>query len=82
MTYQPPKVTIDLAEYNELIDFKKNINKEETQMVAKKIIHLLFKNGGNLQSAISELNMDGIFITIRAGRTSFDENDITFQIKK
>ena len=77
MNYQPPKVTIDLLEYNDLLEFKKTVNDDKFKMVAKKIILLLIKKNIDVRSLLHDLNHDGITFTLTGGHMNdFNESDI------
>ena len=60
MAYTTPKVTIDLAEYNDLLEIKDNSNKDENGVMLKKVIVALVKSKGNFEQAQLILNKEGI----------------------
>jgi hypothetical protein len=83
MNYSEPKITIDLKEYNDLIEFKNSINEDQIQIAAKKVVSTIINNNGDLIRSIKELGDKGIIITINhTGKLTFNENDVTITFKK
>ena len=72
MAYDKPKVTIDLEEYNSLLDEKNRIVGDEYSVLAKTVIATLVNCNFNLVMASEELKRVGImfFVNNMTGRVT------------
>lgn len=78
MAYDKPKVTIDLDEYNELIE-KSKITVEDTVLMAKEIVLSFVETRGDINAAVNQINHKGIKISIpNLGTRTGSVEDISF----
>jgi len=70
MNYDKPKVTIDLEEYNSLIEEKNRLSGDEYVLMAKTVLAVFMNSNFNVQKAQDELfRLNIVFAIINTGTT-------------
>lgn len=76
MQHAEPKVTIDLKEYNELLEKSKAVDGNEALINAKQVILTLMKTTMNQSMVLGELRRKGLHVSLNTSTIDPQPSDL------